>query len=66
MVDMVSTARNSVTSTAEIPYRCDRVTGQCEGGCQVGLKGVTCDTRKLSFTPYMFISYPIKNMNTVL
>lgn len=26
---------------------CDRITGQCEGGCQTGWKGITCDTRTI-------------------
>lgn len=26
-----------------VPGRCDRVTGECEDGCQPGWKGVTCD-----------------------
>lgn len=29
-----------------VPDRCDRVTGECEDGCQPGWKGVTCDKRK--------------------
>lgn len=33
----------------EISYRCDRVTGKCDGGCQVGWEGATCDIRTQSF-----------------
>lgn len=30
-----------------IKARCDRITGQCEGGCQTGWKGITCDKRTI-------------------
>lgn len=52
--------KGQCSANCGVSYRCDMVTGQCEGGCQMGFKGVTCDTRKSSFIPYMFISDLIK------
>lgn len=45
-----------------VSYRCDRATGQCEGGCQIGWKGQTCDTRRKwridNFIYNINVSYP--------
>ena len=36
--------QENCSSNCGVLERCDRVTGQCEGGCQLGWKGTTCDT----------------------
>lgn len=30
-----------------VKARCERLTGQCEGGCKIGWKGITCDKRTI-------------------
>ena len=42
LIAMDSTAMTSV-ARCFVPERCDRVTGQCEGECQIELKGPTSD-----------------------
>ena len=38
-----------------VPGRCDRITGQCEGVCQVGWKGATCESGKNMKIKLMYI-----------
>jgi hypothetical protein len=30
-----------------VPERCDRISGQCDGDCQSGWRGILCDTSKV-------------------
>lgn len=39
-----------------VKARCDRITGQCEEGCQTGWKGITCDKRTICFFFCLFLS----------